>query len=172
MAAVAAADMPSYDSSDPGKQRNSNSDDSFDSTMKFCTRCRTNRPISMFRSKWKKMVKNCAICRGEKNAARRHEVRPRFRVVKPAQLTMVLFSARARRKSTSKPPIYGLSTASPSEIVIPFSATASPSEIVITFSATACHAQTVPGSRCHHTQSAPRSPISANHSARPTSSSH
>ena len=60
MAAVAAADMPSYDSSDPGKQRNSNSDDSFDSTMKFCTRCRTNRPISIFRGKRKKMVKDCA----------------------------------------------------------------------------------------------------------------
>ena len=60
MAAMAAADMPSYDSSDPGKQRNSNSDDSFDSTMKFCTRCRTNRPISIFRGKRKKMVKDCA----------------------------------------------------------------------------------------------------------------
>src|SRR3982074_3763724 len=98
-----------------------NSDDGFDSTTKFCTECRTNRPISMFRGKWKKMVKHCAVCRGKKDAARRHEVRPRYRVVKPAQLTMVLFSARARRKSTSKPPIYGLSTASPSEIVINFS---------------------------------------------------
>ena len=138
------------------EQRNNNSDDSFDSTTKFCTKCRTNRPISMFRGKWKKMVKDCAVCRGKNDAARRHEVRPRYRVVKPAQLTMVLFSARVRRKSTSKPPIYGLSTASPSEIVI-------------TFSATACHAQTVPGSGCHHAQSAPRSPISASHSARPTS---
>ena len=72
---------------------------------------------------------------------------------------MVLFSVRARRKSTSKPPIYGLSTASPSKIVI-------------TFSTTTCHAQTVPGSGCHHAQSAPRSPISASHSTRLTSSLH
>src|ERR1700694_2228064 len=116
-----------------------NSDDGFDSTTKFCTRCRTNRPISMFRGKRKNMVKECAVCRGEKDAARLHEVRPRYRVVKPAQLTMMLFSVRARRKSTSKPPIYGLSTASTSEIII-------------TLSATACHAQTVPGSGCHHPQ--------------------
>ena len=136
-----------------------NSDDGFDSTTKFCTRCRTNRPISMFRGKRKKMVKDCAVCRGEIDAARRHEVRTRYHVVKPALLTMVLFSVRARRKSTSKPPIYGLSTISPSEIVINFSATAIPSkidipfsittshiEIIITFSATAFYAQTVPGS--------------------------
>ena len=121
----------------PSYRKMANSDDGFDSTTKFCTRCRTNRPISMFRGKRKKMVKDCAICRSENIAARRHEVRPRYRVVKPAKLTMVLFSARARRKSTSKPPIYGLSTTSPSEIVINFSATASPSEIVIPFSATA-----------------------------------
>src|ERR1700716_2164213 len=66
-------------------------------------------------------------------------------VVKPAQLTMVLFSVRTHRKSTTMPPIYGLSNATPSEIVI-------------TFSTTTCHAL-----------SAPRSPISASHSARPTS---
>jgi len=37
-----------------------NSDDGFDSTTKFCTRCRTNRRISIFRGKRKKMVKDCA----------------------------------------------------------------------------------------------------------------
>ena len=134
-----------------------NSDDGFDSTMKFCTICRTNRPIGMFWGKRKNMVKDCAVCRDEKAAARRHEVRPRYYcVVKPAQLTMMLFSVRARRKSTSKPPIHSLSTTSPFEITI-------------TSSATACHAQTVSGSGRHHAQSAPRSPISSSHSARPTS---
>src|ERR1700716_3263041 len=106
-----------------------NSNDDIVSTTKFCTRCRINRSISIFRGKRKKMVKDCTVCHSEKDAVHRYEVRTRYRVVKPAQLTMVLFSARGRQKSTLTPPIYGLSTASPSEIIITFS----------------CHAHTVTG---------------------------
>jgi len=82
MAGVGAADAPGG-SGDGGNRGNGASDAIAGPSTTLCPRCNTNRPVSMFYGKRKGVVKLCAICRGDQEAARRQEVDPYSRFVKP-----------------------------------------------------------------------------------------